>query len=139
MTWMVLAILCSYGDEDSDDAWWSSAAAQTLITEFVLLTVGAYYMRKTAKFAQLHGYYLGKFPSSFGQSSDAKLMYAGALVYLVMLGLSLCIICVGIVFAAEGKVSNEFSIGYCIIVVASWTWIGSWLFWAGYLKLAGSL
>lgn len=136
---MVLAILCSSGDKDSDDAWWSSAAAQTLITEFVLLSVGAYYMGKTANFAQLHGYYLGKFPSSFGQSSDAKLMYAGALVYLVMLGLSLIIIGLGILVAAEGKVRNEFSAGYVIICAGSWTWIGSWLFWAGYLKLAGSL
>lgn len=141
MTWMVLAILCSYGDEDSDDAWWSSAAAQTLITEFVLLIVGAYYMGKTANFAQLHGYYLGKFPSSFGQSSDAKLMYAGALVYLVMLWVSLIIIGTGIVWASAGPVDGLSSAiaGGFIIGGASWTWIGSWLFWAGYLKLAGSL
>lgn len=86
MTWIILTLFSMFGSKDmGNDAWWGSATAQTLITEFILLLVGAVYMGKTAHFAQAHGYCLGKIPSAFEQSSDAKLMYAGALWYLVSL------------------------------------------------------
>lgn len=96
-------------------------------------------MGKTSNLAQLHGYYLGKFPSSFGQNSDAKFMYAGALLYLVMLRLSLIGIGAGIFVAAAGRVENNKLLGSVIIGAECYTWIESWLFWVGYLKLAGPL
>lgn len=98
-----------------------SSTAEMLITIFVLLIVGAYYMEKTANLAQLHGYYLGKFPSSFGQNSDAKLMYAGALLYLVMLWLSLIGIGAGIFVAASGRVETNKLLGSVIIGAESYT------------------
>ena len=56
-----------------------------LITGFVLLLVGAYYMGGTAHFAQVNGYYLQHYPPSAQDVYDAKLMYTGALVYLIFL------------------------------------------------------
>ena len=62
------------------DGYWTSAAKQTLITEAIMQLVGTYYLGRTAHFAASHGYYL---PNRL-HNHDARLMYAGALLFLVV-------------------------------------------------------
>ena len=150
MTWMLLTIFSTTGKGEERPApsskghhlyihgWWTAAAIQTIISEIVLQIISCTFHGWTAHFAASHGYYLNKYPGGFSQIADAKLMYAGSLLYLIfvapsILGLGCCIWMV-----ARGNLPGIF---YFVVAMGLGTvsWIGSWLFWAGYTKLAGDL
>ena len=61
--------------------FWDSAILQMLISEIVSLLVGAYYMGRTANFALANGFYVNQFPPSAPDTWNARIMYAGALLY----------------------------------------------------------
>lgn len=120
------------------EGYWTSAAKQTMIVEGIMQIVGTYYLGRTAHFATTHGYYL---PNRH-YDSNARLMYGGALFTLIFTYISLIGLGTELYqfitrkppsFAAELEVpSVAFAFGYA-------AYIGSWLFWSGYVKLVGDM
>lgn len=114
---------------------------QHLVAEAAIQLVGGtYYAGRTAHFAASRGYYYANALWGCPWKSDAKMMYAGALLYLVFL-LPIIFLANGILFQAgfEGAYrqgSDPLVNNYLLSLIG---WIGSWLFFAGYVRLAGDL
>jgi len=137
MAWILLSILGNSAETFKEkgfnnvqetgpiDSYWTSAAKQTMIVEAIMQLVGTYYLGRTAHFATSHGYYL----LHQHYDSDARLMYGGALFSLICTYLSLFGIWMTLY---EGVPLSAFVFGYTV-------YIGNWLFWAGYVKLAAEL
>jgi hypothetical protein len=64
------------------------------------------------------------------------MMYAGALFYLIMVFGNLFVL-IGLVLGSVFGESPSESIGSGILAICITNWVGSWLFWAGYVRLAG--
>lgn len=116
----------------------------TIVTEVLLQFFGAYTMGRTAHFAAVNGYYLVNH-HNFPHGSDAYLMYCGAMIFLVFMSSGFT----GIFYATQAyyqsddnhsgpKISRGW-ISWLIFSSLSINWLGSWLFWAGFIKLAGDL
>ncbi|KAF1990684.1 hypothetical protein K402DRAFT_417453 [Aulographum hederae CBS 113979] len=133
--------------EQVDQPYHSTFMSQ-LIAELFLQFVALYIMGYTAHFAAGHGYYkLGKEYYSLPQA--AHMMYAGALYYLVGGSLSLSIVFLSLMAVwrrglSELRATARYGAGYysgiaaCILLLMT-TWMASWIFWAGFVKLAGHL
>ncbi|KAK3360668.1 hypothetical protein B0T25DRAFT_536118 [Lasiosphaeria hispida] len=156
MTWVVLCLFVPpgllYNREYrqkmipvwSDGLWpgnWAKGVYQHVIAEAAIQLVGgAYYAGKTAHFATTRGYYYANALEGCPFRTEAKMMYAGALVYLIFLP-PIIFLAVGLLFppSFEGNYrqkSDPLSNNYLFSLVG---WIGSWLFFAGYVRLAGDL
>ena len=130
------------------DLPWASAACAQLLAEFCLLILGLVVMGRTAHFAASNGYYrLGQLHSSLPHW--AHVMYAGALYYLVG-GIGLGIMqFIALVFffrmrrrEIEGQDSQPDGtlVGPLFLILSLITfWLSSWLFWAGFVHVAGDL
>ena len=99
-----------------------------------------YYYGRTAHFATTKGYYIiGHLKGP--HAHDAHIMYAGAL--LALIGGSYSIIFVPMQLLVHGASTrsappNAWLI-YFSITLMTYAWIGAWLFWVGYVRLAGDL
>jgi hypothetical protein len=121
-----------------------NAATATLISEVILQFFGAITMGRTAQFASQHNYYN---PShhNFPHGSDAYMMYCGAVVFLAFMIASLVGAIIGLVLYYDNSHKlSELSFKRAVLAAVAlfcllFTWIGSWLFWAGFIKLAGPL
>ena len=99
-------------------------------------------MGRTAHFAASRGYYkLGKTYNSLPHF--AHLMYAGALYHLVAGSFFLlCSIALTIsTFMDRGSDIrvNIFFIHLVLLWSLIFVWMGSWIFWGGFVNLAGNL
>jgi hypothetical protein len=89
--WVVLSSLSGYQAKVGKYGPWTSAGRQAARAEGFLFVIGTYYMRRTAHFAALHGYYLAHH-TEFDQGLNIRLMIAGALLYLIFAFYTLAIL-----------------------------------------------
>ena len=127
-----------------DFPWWSAFMSQ-FIGEFILQIITLYIMGRTAHFATIHGYYKIYHKSYWQIPAAARMMYSGALYYLVAGSLFLIAALAFIldtIFGHRvkelGKASTGGVVATLVFLLIS-TWMGSWIFWAGFVKLAGDL
>ncbi|KAF2476912.1 uncharacterized protein BDR25DRAFT_42126 [Lindgomyces ingoldianus] len=133
-----------YFSGSRDFPWWSAFMSQ-FIGEFILQIITLYLMGRTAHFATLHGYYKVSSDAYWALPPAARMMYSGALYYLVGGGLFLIFAGLFIVYSVcssrikyFGKASST-GIFLALAVLLISTWMGSWIFWAGFVRLAGNL
>lgn len=146
-------------DNDDDLAmrndWWSSALS-TVYAEVVLQTIALYPMAQVAAYGAPLGY-LNVWTAEYQSlPSSARLMYGGALFYLTVGGMCLALLfwgfftgimtrssdyCSGCRRVHRGRDPlhsvNSYVLWLAIVVLPIVTWMSSWLFWAGFVKLAG--
>lgn len=124
--------------------------------EIIMQLISCYYMGRTAHFAASHGYLVpGRLSGPVGHA--AQLMYSASLFWLT-LGLIAAIIC-GIGYPSlalsedmEARLFTTISApekpleplvlgqaGAVLIPIVIVNWLACWLFWAGFVKLSGSL
>ena len=102
-----------------------------------------YYYGRTVHFAASHRYYLAGHLHG-PHATNARIMYAGALLYLLFLYFSIGLLI--ILLLPDGSEKKTYSgkherrgfIQVCAVICAT-SWMASWLFWGGYLHLAGDL
>jgi hypothetical protein len=128
---------------------WGCAAMSQLFAETILLFLGFITMGKTARFADTHGYYkLGSVYNTLPRG--AHLMYAGALYFLVagVLAFITYLVMVPIMVSdmlesnpepGQGDYVNDGMNTAFVSVGLFCFWMGSWIFWAGFVYLAGDL
>ena len=132
------------GDFFHDYPWWSAFMTQ-FIAEFVLQIMALYVMGRTAHYGAARNYYKIYISTYWDIPSAARMMYSGALYYLVAGSLFLIFAFFFIVYQMFSSKVKTLGKGNTVaIVIALWfllisTWLGSWLFWAGFVKLAGDL
>ena len=118
--------------EDSIQGYYEASAKGTLFAELFLLLVSTYYTGMTAHFAATKGYYIvGRLQGP--HAHDARIMYSGALMSLISLFFAIAYLLVLLLDKENDAVLGS------IIILASTSWLASWLFWAGYIRLAGNL
>ncbi|KAF2686299.1 hypothetical protein K458DRAFT_210776 [Lentithecium fluviatile CBS 122367] len=139
-----------YGSEE--DLPWISSALSQYIAEFFLRLIAFYVAGRTAHFATARGYYQITSAAYHSLPQEAHLMYAGALYYIVggVFGIMLDIAVVMDLAHTQNKLRKsgveaaylaeirEFVPGLIIFSLVC-SWIGSWIFWAGFVRLAGDL
>lgn len=115
-----------------EDGWYEASAKGSLLAEIFLLIIASYYNGKTVHFATTRGYYLiGHLKGP--HAHDARVMYIGALLFLVFLYFAIFYL-VFILATSDTEVTRQF----CITIIIT-TWLFSWLFWGGYVHLARDL
>ncbi|KAH7135653.1 hypothetical protein B0J11DRAFT_166016 [Dendryphion nanum] len=126
-----------------DFPWWSAFMTQ-FIAEFILQIITLYIMGRTAHFATQKGYYKIYVKSYWTIPVPARMMYSGALYYLVAGSLFLILAFLFILYTlfssrikAFGK-ANSVIIFMTLLFLLISTWMGSWIFWVGFVKLAGN-
>lgn len=133
---------------DGDFPWWSAFMSQ-FIGEFLLQIISLYIMGRTAHFAATHGYYkVYETKMYHSLPHGAHMMYAGALYYLVagsifLLAASTFILAIytehTFVSSTRQVRKHKSRITTTLFILLISTWMGSWIFWAGFVKLAGNL
>ncbi|OCL14639.1 carbohydrate-binding module family 18 protein [Glonium stellatum] len=122
-----------------DDYYWRNAALSQYFAELALQAITLYYMGRTVVFASSHGYYSpGTLPGPIGH--NANIMYAGALfwlcaqafVYLTAPSFVFVLLKEGGGVQMVTKLMQMLG-GFLVIT----SWLASWLFWAGFVRLAG--
>jgi hypothetical protein len=129
-----------------DYPWWNSFMAG-FIGEIVLQCIAMYIMGRTAHFAATHEFYQVHQTKLYkSMPHGAHMMYAGALYYLIVgsIGMICAIVFLAFAFWAAKKEGDRPEIsrklGYiAAVLLLMSTWMGSWLFWAGFVELAGDL
>ncbi|KAH8726300.1 hypothetical protein GQ44DRAFT_726275 [Phaeosphaeriaceae sp. PMI808] len=125
-----------------DYPWWSAFMTQ-FIAEFVLQSMAMYIMGRTAHYGAARNYYSIHLESYWQIPAAARMMYSGALYYLVAGSVFLIFAFFFIIYQMlSSKVKNLGKGNTVAIIIALWfllisSWLGSWLFWAGFVKLAG--
>jgi len=124
-----------------DFPWRNSAIAQ-IFAEIVLQCIALYIMGRSAHFGAQKGFYSVSSDTYKELPSAARLMYAGALYYLIT---GACMLTYEFYWLAK-TIRNEIrdqeyasGIGLFVVLNLFTTWTGSWIFWAGFVHLAGSL
>ena len=131
--WLVLSLFMYLGDGD-DSGPYEDSAKGAVFAEVFLLLVSTYYTGMTAHFATSRGYYItGRLEGP--DAHDARIMYSGALMSLVLLLFAILYL----VFLLLPRSVHERQLGTFIWGVMTTSWLASWLFWAGYVRLAGDL
>ena len=130
--WFVLAILMPLGRAVDKHGMYESAAKGAIVAEIFLLLIGSYYMGITAHFAATNGYYVGALQGPYAE--HAHMMYSGALLFLISLAFAL----ISALLLLPSAVPQVLKYVLVFIVAIS-SLLGSWLFWAGYVLLAGDL
>ncbi|KAF2472861.1 uncharacterized protein BDR25DRAFT_11963 [Lindgomyces ingoldianus] len=131
------------------DRPWASTAKSQAFAEIALQIIALYIMGKTAHFASTRRYYLVGTAANKSLPAAAKIMYGGALYYLIM-GVPLCLYEIFLLVSYytgnlrgnfQGSSLSNKTVGYSAFIFynLSYTWLGSWLFWAGFVRLAGDL
>jgi len=129
---------------------WTSSMFANIFAEFVLQLIAMYPMGVAAHFGAQHGY-VTVWTAEYARLSTAeRLMYGGAMYYLTVGALYL-LLCLGLwgyfFLSGDGLLdrssddkkkpsSEDLVIGPISILLVT-TWLASWLFWAGFVKLAG--
>jgi hypothetical protein len=127
-----------------DYPWWSAFMTQ-FIAEFVLQIMALYVMGRTAHYGAAKDYYKLYRSTYWDIPAAARMMYSGALYYLVAGSLFLIFAFFFIMYQMLSRKVKTLGKGSTIAIVMALffllisTWLGSWLFWAGFVSLAGDL
>jgi hypothetical protein len=140
LSWIALLIAETIGEHTKGHQWWGSAALQSLITEIVMVLLGSYYMGRLLHDAAMNGYLLPHHLDGFQYKSDYYLMASGSILYLILAWFSLLVLgpllCISI---SEGLAFNQGTVMVFVLVVALLPWMASWLFFSGFVIVAGPL
>ena len=129
---------------------WRCAALSQFLSEMALQIFALYNMGRTTVFAARHGYYIignlnSVAPGHIGKS--AHMMYSAALYWLcgqaVLAFLRLVVapvlvICFWGCGAGKSKAVHRTVICMAVFMIPL-SWVACWLFWVGYVRLAGDL
>ena len=97
-------------------------------------------MGRTVNFASSHGYFLLHHFDQVPHKTDFLIMASGSLLYLILLAYSLfALLTVLSRVHKELDDDDDEGKGLAFSSGTMFTWIGNWLFWAGYVRLAGTL
>lgn len=141
--WIVLSLVMHWGriggdesyDEKIEDGYYEGAAKGAILAEIFLLVISSYYYGRTVHFAATHGYYLiGHLKGPYAH--DARIMYVGALLFLVALYGSIFYL-IGLLGVVGLQLGRKAYIS--VWGIGCTTWLASWLFWGGYVTLAKDL
>jgi hypothetical protein len=132
---------------DVEDVWipdfpWRNSAIAQIFAEIVLQCIALYIMGRSAHFGAQKGFYSVTSDKYKELPAAAKLMYAGALYYLIT-GTGMLIYEFWWLATTIGNEIGDqdyaVSLGFFVVLNLFTTWTGSWIFWAGFVHLAGSL
>jgi len=113
--------------------WWSSAARQTGIAEGILGILSCYYLGRVAHFFYSNSRLLKAVEGS-PYKGDVTLFAGGALLYLMYIGVFVAYILVFAIYHTRAR-----RLLYYLFGMSLAGWAGLWMFWTGYLRLAGNL
>ena len=132
------ALLAAVGAENS---YYTSLGASCTIAEGILQIMASFYIGKTAHWAVISGYlkqgHLGDIPGAH----DAKIMYAGVLLWLITTAFAFVVWLFQLCYTTcSGKKEGHnaiifFGIWFTLTMILPL--IGQWLFWVGFIGLAG--
>jgi hypothetical protein len=126
---------------DSGPSYWHSSAMAQLLAEMMLELLALYIMGRVVHFGALHKFYALSTPEYKALPRAAHLMYAGAMWYLIAVSGMLTVVIIAWYYIVEigrkSYQSQQTTIGLMLFFGATSTWVSSWLFWAGYVELAG--
>lgn len=132
------ALLAAVGAENS---YYTSLGASCTIAEGILQTMASFYIGKTAHWAAISGYLKGGHLDDIPGAHDAKIMYAGVLLWLITIAFAFI---VWLILLCYTTCSRKTEGHRTIIVFGIWFTItmilplvGQWLFWVGFIGLAG--
>ncbi|KAH0556376.1 hypothetical protein GP486_005699 [Trichoglossum hirsutum] len=127
-------------DDEKDYAWRSFALSQ-FIAEIVLQFITAYTMGTTVAFAARRGHYILGNLDFLGHR--AHMMYSAALYWLCGQSLLLAVGGIAAILASvlEEEIAKKMHTIMTIVGIAMLplSWMATWLFWVGYVRLAGDL
>lgn len=129
------------------DLPWMNAFLSQFIAEVLMQLAALYVMGRTVRFAIINGFYdVHKSDLYNSLPPGAHMMYAGALYYLIggSIALFIATICIAFqVHISKRDHANGTRAGIirylCVFMLLATTFLGSWLFWAGFVQLAGDL
>ena len=128
LSWLVLVVFMNIEAFYRKDSRYIKSTKAAVAAEIVLQFMSSYYMGKTANFAAEKGYYihLGNVPWK------ASMMYSGALLSLI--SLLFTVISLIYILFSDAEVDNTL---FAAILVSLTSWLGSWIFWSGFVTTAG--
>ena len=139
LSWLILAFFTLIDSCTWDQNLYEKSTKAALLAEILLQLIASYYTGTTVHFASQHGYYYnGHLNGQY--ATGAKLMYAGAMISLIFLFLTLIFLIRFVIRRPEhwDKYQRSYRVSAIpLAVISCTTWLGSWLFWAGYVQLAG--
>lgn len=144
LAWITLCLFAPWRRRKTNEFPWEQAFLSLFIAEFILQAISMYIMGRTAHFAANQGYYLIQTDLYKSLPSGAQMMYGSAL-YIIICGSLSFLTTVWFIIGTIEKhkespkekqsTSIIFAVGlFCLLT----NWLGSWLFWAGFLHLAGN-
>ena len=117
---------------------YTALEASCTIAEGILQAVACFYMGRTAHWGVMLGYLKEAHLDGIPGAHDAKLMYAGSLRWLITIAF-VFLPWSFLVWPNSGEKnaddSSVFGIMFCCGMIVPL--IGQWLFWAGFISLAG--
>ncbi|ORY18927.1 hypothetical protein BCR34DRAFT_595761 [Clohesyomyces aquaticus] len=133
-------------DQPIPDRPWGSAAKSQAFAEVALQIMALYVMGTTVHFGARHGYYKLKTTTYKSLPLSAHLMYSGAMFYLVSGCLIIFYELCGLLMeygdeTHESRNEEDEHSGSILLFVwvnLTCTWMASWIFWAGFVRLAGN-
>ena len=130
LSWLMLVIFMNFDSFRLEGTKYIRSAKAAVAAEVCLQIMSSYYMGKTVRFAAKNGYYSrpGIAPE------DARVMYAGALLSLVSLFFTL----IGLISILFTNPEYETTF-FATVLVGCTSWLSSWIFWGGFVRLAGDL
>ena len=129
LAWLLLVVFMNIEAYRGKDTHYIKSTKAAVAAEIVLQCMSSYYMGRTAHFAAERGYYL----VSAHVPAKASVMYAGALLSLISLFFTL-ISLVHILYS-DAEFDNTL---FAAALVSFTSWLGSWIFWGGFVGIAGS-
>ena len=128
LAWLMLVVFMNIDTVRLSDSKYIRSAKAAVAAELCLQLISSYYTGRTAHFAATNGFYShpGHVPE------QARVMYAGALLSLVSLFFTLASL-VYILFVDAGSDTTFFA----AVFIAATSWLGSWIFWGGFVRLSG--
>ena len=146
MGWLVLTCVIGWGIREENTrggqklkGFYENSAKGAILAEIILMIIASFYYGRTMHFAVTRGYYLRGHLTG-PSAHDAHIMYVGALLYTVFLYTPLFYLVLLVIDEKFGFLDDPLaSVLLAVGVTGTTTWLGSWLFWAGYVHLAQDL
>lgn len=146
IAWLVLGALKDVGSSrfDPTAGYWESAGRSSLLAEIVLECIGANYMGRTVHWAHLKRYYILHRLDGYVHRTNILQMIIGALLYLLHLVPKIFILW----SSSKAEITGNRKAGFSAFLrflmktlglawMTSVSFASSWVFMAGYVKLAG--
>ena len=132
------ALLAAVGAENS---YYTSLGASCTIAEGILQIMASFYIGKTAHWAVISGYLKHGHLNDIPGAHYAKIMYAGVLLWLITVAFAVVVWLVLLCYTTCTEKKED----HIAVIVAGISFtltmilplIGQWLFWVGFIGLAG--